>query len=154
MIYISGSNGLIGNELIKHVTEYTAISYRNEVPDIKFSPNSVLIHLASSTTPRNTFEDIETSFQSDVLIPFKIFQNYLKINPNGKIIFLSTAGDLHSSSSNILSDENSIPNPKSIYGSHKLLLENYIKILHSKFEFTSIILELQMFMVEGQNQTE
>lgn len=139
MIYISGSNGLIGSELIKNIAEYTTITYRDEVPNIKFLPNSTLIHLASSTTPRNTFEDIETSFQSDVLIPFKIFKNYLKTNPNGKIIFLSSAGDLHSSDVNVLSNENSLPEPKSIYGTHKLVLENYIKLLHNTNKFTSIV---------------
>jgi len=139
MIYVSGSNGLIGKELVKHIDEYISISYRDEVPEIDFLPNSVLVHLSSSTTPRNGFEDLEKSFQSDVLIPIKIFQKYLKTNSNGKIIFLSTAGDLHSSETNIISDENSIPNPKSIYGAHKLILENYIKILHEINDFTSLI---------------
>ena len=139
MIYVSGSNGLIGKELIKNIIDYIPISYRNEVPKIDFLPNSTLVHLSCSTTPRNSFEDLEKSFQSDVLIPVKIFQNYLKTNPNGKIIFLSTAGDLHSCSNNIICNENSIPNPKSIYGIHKLLLENYIKFFHKTNNFTSII---------------
>ena len=88
MIYVSGSNGLIGKELVKNIDNYIPISYRDKVPEIDFLPRSILVHLSSSTTPRNSFEDLEKSFQSDVLIPFKIFQNYLKTNPNGKIIFL------------------------------------------------------------------
>jgi len=139
MIYVSGSNGLIGKELVKNINNYIPISYRNQVPDVEFLPNSTLVHLSSSITPRNNLTDLEASFQSDVLIPFQIFKNYLKTNPNGKIIFLSTAGDLHSSESNIISDENSLPNPKSIYGAHKLLLENYIKLLHKTNNFSSII---------------
>jgi UDP-glucose 4-epimerase len=139
MIYVSGSNGLIGKELVKNISNYIPISYRNQVPDIEFLPNSTLVHLSSSITPRNNFVDLEASLQNDVLIPFQIFQNYLKTNPNGKIIFLSTAGDLHSSEFDIISDENSLPNPKSIYGTHKLLLENYIKLLHKTNNFTSII---------------
>jgi UDP-glucose 4-epimerase len=139
MIYVSGSNGLIGKELVKNFSNYIPISYRNQVPDVEFLPNSTLVHLSSSITPRNNLTDLEASFQSDVLIPFQIFKNYLKTNPNGKIIFLSTAGDLHSSESNIISDENSLPNPKSIYGVHKLLLENYIKLLHKTNNFSSII---------------
>ena len=103
MIYVSGSNGLIGKELVKNIDEYISISYRDEVPEIDFLPNSILVHLSSSTTPRNSLEDLEKSFQSDVLIPIKIFQKYLKTNSNGKIIFLSTAGDLHSSETNIIS---------------------------------------------------
>ena len=140
MIYISGSNGLIGTELTKNIQNYIPISYRNQYPEINFLPNSILIHLSSSTTPRNNFDELQSSFNSDVLIPFKLFQNYLKVNPNGRIIFLSTAGDLHSSESDIVSNEYTLPIPKSIYGTHKLLLENYTKLLHSQYDFVSIIL--------------
>lgn len=139
MIYISGSNGLIGKELSKNIDDYIPISYRDEDPEINFLPDSIFIHLSSSTTPRNNLEDLEKSLQSDVLIPLKLFQKYLKTNPNGRIIFLSTSGDLHSSEYNTIVDENSTPNPKSIYGTHKLLLENYIKLLHKTNNFTSII---------------
>ena len=142
MIYISGSNGLIGKKLSKSIVDYIPISYRNEIPEISFLPKSILIHLSSSITPRNSFDDLEKSFQNDVLIPFKIFQEYLKTNPNGKIIFLSSAGDLHSCEFNILMNENSIPKPKSIYGTHKLLLENYIQLLHKTNKFSSIILRV------------
>ena len=55
-------------------------------------------------------------------------------------IFLSTAGDLHSSEFDIVSNEYTLPIPKSIYGTHKLLLENYTKLLHSQYDFTSIVL--------------
>jgi UDP-glucose 4-epimerase len=140
MIYISGSNGLIGTELTKNIQNYIPISYRNQYPEINFLPNSTLIHLSSSTTPRNSFDELESSFNSDVLIPFELFQNYLKVNPNGRIIFLSTAGDLHSSEFDICSNEESQPIPKSIYGTHKLLLEHYTKLLHSQYDFTSIVL--------------
>lgn len=139
MIYISGTNGLIGKKLTKNIKDYIQISYRNEEPKIDFLPNSILIHLSSSTTTRNGLGDLEKSFNSDVLIPFKIFQSYLKTNPNGKIIFLSTAGDLHSHTKNVIDDENSAPIPKSLYGSHKLLLENYISLLHKTNKFTSIV---------------
>ena len=142
MIYISGSNGLIGTELIKNIQNYIPISYRNQYPEINFLPNSTLIHLSSSTTPRNSFDELESSFNSDVSIPFKLFQNYLKVNPNGRIIFLSTAGDLHSSEFDIVSNEYTLPIPKSIYGTHKLLLENYTKLLHSQYDFVSIILRI------------
>ena len=50
MIYISGSNGLIGTELTKNIQNYIPISYRNQYPEINFLPNSTLIHLSSSIT--------------------------------------------------------------------------------------------------------
>ena len=140
MIYISGSNGLIGRELCKSIAKWIPISYRNEVPQIDFLPNSILIHLSSSTTPRDSFEELQQLFQSNVLIPFRLFENYLKANPNGRIIFLSSAGDLHSSDCHDkISNEDTIAIPKSIYGTHKLLLENYIKQLHERYTFSSAI---------------
>ena len=137
MIYVTGSNGLIGKCLSTKV-KVNPITFRNNVPNIKFASNSTLVHLSSSTTPRNTIDDIEQSFYSDVFIPLQIFENYLQTNPHGKIIFLSSAGDLHSSIYGEITNEYSTPRPKSVYGAHKVLLENYIEILHNKYSFTSI----------------
>lgn len=137
MIYVTGSNGLIGKHLNNKI-KIKPISYRNNVPNITFASNSTLVHLSSSTTPRNTTDDIEQSFYNDVFIPLQIFESYLKNNIHGKIILLSSAGDLHSSITDEITDENSIPNPKSVYGAHKILLENYINLLHKKYSFTSV----------------
>lgn len=137
MIYVTGSNGLIG-KCLSNKTKIEPITFRNDVPDVKFSSNSTLVHLSSSTTPRNTIDDIEQSFYNDVFVPLQIFEKYLESNPCGKIIFLSSAGDLHSSITNEITNENSTPRPKSVYGSHKILLENYIEILHNKYSFTSV----------------
>jgi UDP-glucose 4-epimerase len=138
MIYVTGSNSLVGGCLSNKI-KIKPITFRDNIPNVEFSSNSTLIHLSSSITTRNTLDDIEKSFYSDVFIPLQIFEDYLKNNPHGKIIFLSSAGDLHSSMTNEISDENSIPKPKSVYGSHKFLLENYIKILHDKYSFTSVV---------------
>lgn len=137
MIYVTGSSGLIGKCLSSKI-KIEPITFRNNVPKVEFSPNSTLVHLSSATTPRNSICDIEQSFYSDVFIPLQIFEKYLQKNPYGKIIFLSSAGDLHSSITNEITNENSIPKPKSVYGAHKFLLENYIEILHTKYLFTSI----------------
>ena len=65
MIYVTGSNGLIGKHLNNKI-KIKPISYRNNVPNITFASNSTLVHLSSSTTPRNTTDDIEQSFYNDV----------------------------------------------------------------------------------------
>ena len=139
MIYVTGSNGLIGKELTKKLKRFIPISYRNSEPIIDFESNSILIHLSSSITTRNTIEDFQFSYINDVEIPLKIFKQYLEKNPNGKIIFLSSAGDLHTSENNTVVTENSVVKPNSLYGTHKILLENYIKLLHNQYKFSSFI---------------
>jgi nucleoside-diphosphate-sugar epimerase len=138
MIYVTGSSGLIGKCLSNKV-KVNPITFRKNVPNVNYYPNSTLIHLSSSITTRNTIDDIEQSFYNDVYTPLKIFEDYLKNNPQGKIIFLSSAGDLHSSITEEIMNENSTPRPKSIYGAHKILLENYIELLHENYSFTSIV---------------
>ena len=61
MIYVTGSNGLIGKrflELCKNPV--TKISYRDEPKDVFDShENSCLIHFAWSSTTRNTYDEFE-----------------------------------------------------------------------------------------------
>lgn len=141
MIYVTGSNGLIGRYLSNKI-DIVPITFRGIEPQVQFDSESVLIHLSSSISTRDDLSSIETSFRDDVSIPLKIFRQYLNSNPNGKIIFLSTAGDLHSQEFCLdePSTENSIVNPKSLYGTHKILLENYLNLLHKEYDnFSSIV---------------
>ena len=55
---------------------------------------------------------------------------FLEKNPNGKIIFLSTAGNMHQHKvKGIVDTELSKPNPLSLYGHTKLKVENILKEL-------------------------
>lgn len=141
MIYVTGPNGLIGKSLSEKIDIFP-ISFREEEPKIIFESNSILIHLSSSINTRNTISSFEDSFRDDICIPLKIFKNYLDKNPKGKIIFLSSSGDLHSQNtfSEKSSNEQSPIDPKSLYGTHKILMENYLKLLHDEYEeYTSIV---------------
>lgn len=141
MIYVTGSNGTIGRAL-KEKIQVVPITFREKIPEVIFEPNSTLIHLSTSITTRNSIEYYKESFESDIYIPFELFKKYLNSNPNGKIIFLSSSGDLHSqtSISDDISTEHSNVEPKTLYGTHKLLLENYLNLLHKEYpNFKSII---------------
>jgi nucleoside-diphosphate-sugar epimerase len=128
MIYITGSNGLIGKrflELFKGPA--TRVSYRNEPQDVFDShEKSCLIHLAWSSTTRNTYDEFEKFIKNDVINSKKIFDFYSKKNPNGKIIFISTAGGLYVNHERTI-DENSLVNPNTLYGDLKLQVENILK---------------------------
>lgn len=121
MIYLTGSNGLVGSRFVylcnKNITK---ISYRDKVPNLfDKHEQSCLVHLGWSSTTRTK----DSSAKKDVVNSKKLFSYYLEKNPNGKIIFLSTAGDLHRD------NETDIPIPHSLYGQCKLDVETILSEL-------------------------
>ena len=117
MIYLTGANGLVGSRLSMCFGDlkFKKISYRDTVPDLfKSHDSSCLIHLgwSSNTRLKEKTKDVENSK--------KLFELYQKKNPNGKIIFLSSAGDLHRDS------EDESPKPHSLYGISKLQVEEIL----------------------------
>jgi nucleoside-diphosphate-sugar epimerase len=128
MIYITGSSGLIGKRFLE-LSKYpiTKVSYRDEPQDVFDShENSCLLHLAWSSLARNTYDEFEKFIKNDVINSKKIFDFYSKKNPNGKIIFISTAGGLYVNHERTV-DENSLVNPNTLYGDLKLQVENILK---------------------------
>lgn len=128
MIYLTGSSGLIGKRFLE-LSNYPIIrvSYRDEPQDIFEShENSCLIHLAWSSNTRNTYDEFEKFVKNDVINSKKIFDFYSKKNPNGKIIFISTAGGLYINHERTV-DENSLVNPNTLYGDLKMQVENILK---------------------------
>lgn len=128
MIYLTGSSGLIGQRFLELFEgNVTRVSYRDEPQDIFNShESSCLVHLAWSSTTRNTYDDYETIIKNDVINSKKIFDFYAKKNPNGKIIFISSAGGLYVNNERTV-DENSLVNPNTLYGECKLQVENILK---------------------------
>ena len=133
MIYITGANGLIGSRFLKiYDGEVTTISYRDDVTDVFDShENSCLIHLAWYSTTRNTYDEFEKVIKNDVINSKTLFDYYVKKNPNGKIIFISSAGDLHLGHQRTVWEEYD-PSPHSLYGECKLHVENILKELSCK----------------------
>lgn len=130
MIYLSGSRGLIGSRFMELCDkEITPISYRDEVPDIfDYHEESCLIHLAWSSTTRIGYEEFQKVIKNDVENSKKLFDFYVNKNPNGKIIFVSSAGDLHLGHQKMVSEEFE-PSPHSLYGQCKLYVEDMLNQL-------------------------
>ena len=123
MIYLTGSNGLVGSRLSMCLGDLkvTKISYRDNVSDIFEShEQSCLIHLGWSSNTR--IKERTT----DVINSKKLFQFYQRKNPNGKIIFLSSAGDLHRDNTG----QN--PKPHTLYGKSKLEVEQLLENVNCK----------------------
>ena len=122
MLYVTGASGLLGKRVIERWnSDVTKISYRDKVPDIfKKHKNSCLLHLGWSSIPSTQDESVLTR---DVTTSEILFSKYLEKNPNGKIIFTSSAGDLHQG----LSSEYNFPSPRTRYGECKLKTETILK---------------------------
>lgn len=133
MIYLTGASGLIGSRFLElYDKEVTNISYRKDVLDVFEShENSCLIHLAWSSTTRNTYDEFEEVIKNDVTNSKILFDYYVNKNPNGKIIFISSAGDLHLGYNRTVWEEHE-PSPHSLYGECKLHVENILKELSCK----------------------
>jgi len=144
MIYITGSNGLIGRYLKKNLLKFIPISYRDNLDEIEFDghEDATLIHLASSSNTRYTIDSSAELYIKDVNLSLELFKKFLNKNPTGRIILLSSCGDLHWNYYKKIQNEQSVPFPKTIHGSHKLLLENYGNILTQNTEAKFIVLRV------------
>ena len=133
MIYLTGSNGMIGTKFKQFSMGmgYKTISYRDDVPENLFETHekSCLIHLGWSSTTRT--KDVD-QVEKDVVNSQKLFNYYLDKNPNGKIIFVSTAGNMHQHRDNRETIEKSIPYPLSLYSQTKLRVEKILEQLNCK----------------------
>lgn len=135
MIYVSGSSGLIGKSLCEQIS-YIKVSYRDTVDGVEFGthPNATLIHLASCSNTRYKIDSAEELYQKEVLTSLELFKKFYKANPDGRIIFLSSCGDLHWTYINgQILNESFAPTPRTIHGSHKILIENYGQILAREY---------------------
>lgn len=144
MIYITGSNGLIGRHLKKNLSKFIAISYRDNLDEIQFDihEDATLIHLASSSNTRYGIDFSAELYMKDVNLSLQLFKKFLNKNPDGRIILLSSCGDLHWNYDKKIQTEQSVPFPKTIHGAHKLLLENYGNILTQNTEAKFIVLRV------------
>jgi nucleoside-diphosphate-sugar epimerase len=128
MIYVTGSNGLIGKRFLElYKGPITTISYRDDPQDIfKSHKKSCLIHFAWSSSIKNSYYEFEKFIKYDVINSKKIFDFYSKKNPNGKIIFTSSSPALYTGYERTV-DENTLVNSKTLYGDLKIQVENILK---------------------------
>lgn len=132
MIYITGSRGLIGSRFKELCPkDLIEITYRDCTPKNIFRSHdrSCLIHLGWSSTTRT--KDLN-QVEKDVINSQNLFNYYLEKNSNGKIIFISTAGNMHQTKDNRKSIESSKPIPLSLYSQTKLKVEKILEQLNCK----------------------
>tara|TARA_R100000329_G_C7595551_1_gene211204 strand:+ start:263 stop:1039 length:777 start_codon:yes stop_codon:yes gene_type:complete len=131
MIYLSGYHGMIGRRFADlYRKDITPVCYRDEVRDVfKSHRKSCLIHLAWSSTTRDT-DGLKA--KNDIFNSQKLFDYYLNKNPNGKIIFVSSAGDMHADNEGGFCIAPIDPAPRTLYGKSKLHVERILETLDCK----------------------
>ena len=131
MIYVTGASGLIGSRFSECFNrDITTISYRDKVKDVFQShQDSCLVHLAWSSTTRDTDPE---KVRNDIWNSQKLFNFYVNKNPNGKIIFVSSAGDMHLNHEGEFCSEVDDPTPRTLYGRSKLHVEQILNTLKCK----------------------
>ena len=129
MIYLTGAGGMVGKRFREvYNKKITSITYRDKVVDsFKSHDKSCLIHLGWSSTTRDTDPE---KVKNDIFNSQHLFDYYVKKNPNGRIIFVSSAGDLHQDQGDLVGSE--IPSPRTLYGKSKLHVEQVLDSLKCK----------------------
>lgn len=132
MIYLTGANGLIGTrfqQFCKNNFEVKTLSYRDLRTDEIFIDSHTdkepvcLVHLGWSSTTRTS---VMAQAELDVHNSKLLFENFHAKNPHGKIIFLSTAGDMHQNQTNVT--ETTKGTPRTLYGHAKLEVERELEM--------------------------
>ena len=127
MIYLTGANGLIGTrfqQFCKNNFEVKTLTYRDLRTDEIFIDSHTdkepvcLVHLGWSSTTRTS---VMAQADLDVNNSQLLFAKFHEKNPHGKIIFLSTAGDMHQNQTGVMETTKGIP--RTLYGRAKLAVE-------------------------------
>ena len=129
MIYLTGANGLIGTrfqQFCKNNYEVKTLTYRDLRKDEIFIDSHTeppcLVHLGWSSNTRTSVMD---QTKLDVHNSQILFQKFHEKNPEGKIIFVSTAGDMHQNQTGVT--ETTKRTPRTLYGHAKLQVENELE---------------------------
>lgn len=103
---------------------------------------STLLHLACTSTPRTSNQNMIQDVHDNVAGALSLFENFAKLNPNGHIIFSSTGGNMYEATSSSPHGENDPALPRSSYGVHKLAIEHYLRLICSLYGIRGTILRM------------
>ncbi len=161
-ILVTGCAGFIGSQVCKFlkkkynlygIDDFSTGLRRNLVKGVKIIDHKnftkkkfdTIIHCAGQSSGEKSFWDPENDFNRNFLLTKKIINFAIKTKVR-KFIFLSSMsvyGEINGEAK-----ININCNPKSYYGLHKFMSENYISFFENKIDFTI----LRLFNVYGPGQ--
>jgi UDP-glucose 4-epimerase len=115
------------------------LSYTNLKNYFKLEQPSHLLHLACTSTPRKSRNNLKKDIQDNLLGSIELFETYLSEVESGTIIYVSSGGDIYDIMDTKPKSEKDIPCPQSPYSIHKLSCEYALKYLCSQVGGKGII---------------
>jgi UDP-glucose 4-epimerase len=101
----------------------------------------LVIHLVSTTLPKNSNEDPIYDVQSNLVGTLQILNVMVKLNV-GKIVFISSGGTVYGTPQYLPIDESHPCNPQVSYGVTKLAIENYLRLYEKLHGINALILRV------------
>ena len=127
-IYISGSTGFIGKNLIKFFSEKNlnciGINLREKISHLAFDTGDCIIHLAGKAHDVKNTSNPSEYYHINYELSKSLFDQFL-LSKASKFIFLSSVKAAADTSPNPLK-ETDISSPKTDYGRSKLMAEQYM----------------------------
>ncbi len=101
----------------------------------------LVIHLVSTTLPKNSNEDPIYDVQSNLVGTLQILNVMVKLNVE-KIVFISSGGTVYGTPQYLPIDESHPCNPQVSYGITKLAIENYLRLYEKLHGIKALILRV------------
>jgi len=117
---------------------------RGDLADIEKHPKlfkniKLVVHLAHTTVPVTSMDDMDYDVRSNVLPFIKLLKTMVKTKVK-KIIFVSSGGAIYGKAVDHPMDEGQPTNPISSYGITKLVMEKYLHLFNHNFGIRSCVL--------------
>ncbi len=122
-IFITGSNGFVGKNLIKYFSSnFSFIKYERKSPvNIQ---GEVVLHLAGKAHDLKNISNVSEYYQVNTELTKEVFDAFLA--SNAKVFITLSSVKAVADEVECVLTENHIPNPITHYGKSKLLAEQYI----------------------------
>lgn len=163
-VLIVGGTGFIGRYLISELLEHSHIIRVVDLVQPEWLPNSVdfiqasfteksdklarafegidvVYHLASTTLPKSSNENIQFDIESNLIGSVNLLQ-YSVDNKVDKFIFASSGGTVYGNSTSLNISESDPTNPISSYGIVKLAVEKYLNLFSRQYGISTYSLRI------------
>lgn len=144
------SNIFDGNQNVEYVKGNFVT--KDDFSDLLMGVDKV-IHLISTTTPKDTTDKIIEEVEENVLPTIRLLESMVSCNVK-EIIFSSSAGTVYGETGNRINSINAALNPKCSYGVQKCVIEQYLSFYSQKYGIKAKIVRITNPYGWGQDKNK